>query len=171
MFCTRTTNCCVRRPPSSRPSSVVASSRAREAVKWDLNHDVAVVVRPRRSFFPFTSTDQPTDRPTVLSPAPPPVRVLPPSSSPLLSLPRLRDQQHLSCFPPRKKGLLCSAVQIGPSDDSLVSRVHFFCGRRKEKEEGGREEKGQIRGIHATVGIAVMGRIQCHIVIPCSRSF
>ena len=61
MFCTRTTNCCVRRPPAPfvvRESAAPPPSLVeREAVKWDLNHDVAVVVRPTRgalSFLAFT---------------------------------------------------------------------------------------------------------------------
>ena len=36
------------RESAAPPPSLVE----REAVKWDLNHDVAVVVRPRRSFLP-----------------------------------------------------------------------------------------------------------------------
>ena len=71
---------------------------------------------------------------------------------------RLRDQQqqHLSCFP-RKRGCLLLLSKLAREMTRSFLEFISFVG-------DGRREKGQIRGMASIVGIAMMGRIQCHIV-------
>ena len=153
MFCTRTTNCCVRRPPApfvvrARESAAPPPSLVeREAVKWDLNHDVAVVVRPRRSFLTFTFLSLAGAAVHFNHPLPP---------RPLFSRPR--DQ---SICLPQKKGLLSKLARV--MTRAFLEFIFFSVdGRRK----GGRKD----RFVASSVGITVMGRIRRRIVIPCSRS-
>ena len=154
MFCTRTTNCCVRRPPApfvvrARESAAPPPSLVeREAVKWDLNHDVAVVVRPRRSFLPCLHFSISRRRGRPFHPSPPP--------RPLFSRPR--DQ---SICLPQKTGLLSKLARV--MTRAFLEFIFFSVhGRRK----GGRKD----RFVASSVGITVMGRIRRRIVIPCSRS-
>ena len=134
MFCTRTTNCCVRRPPApfvvrARASAAPPPSLVeREAVKWDLNHDVAVVVRPRRSFLAFTFLSLAGAAVHFTHPLPP---------RPLFSRPR--DQ---SICLPQKKGLLSKLARV--MTRAFLEYIFFSVDGRKRRR--GRE-KGQIRGI------------------------